>query len=154
MDRLDLRILKTIQREFPLEARPYDALSRRLNISADEVFARVSALRRRGVIRRLGPLFSSRRLGLRGHLVAVQVEAHAVDRLAQVLARHHEVTHNYLRDGRFNLWFTLLLGAGDAPERVLAEVRSHPGVSEVLLLPSRKMFKLDASFEFMDNADG
>jgi DNA-binding Lrp family transcriptional regulator len=113
---------------------------------AHEVFRRVSALRRLGVIRRVGPLFSSRRLGFRAFLVAVRVTPDAVESLAELLRRRPEVTHNYLRDGRFNVWFTVLLAAGDDAERILGELRACPGVSEVRAFATRKVFKLDASF--------
>jgi hypothetical protein len=57
------------------------------------------------------------------------------------------VTHNYLRDGRFNVWFTVLTAEGDDPERLLDEVRALAGVAEVRSFATRKVFKLDASFD-------
>ena len=150
MDEFDLAILRVIQKKFPLDVRPYESLGSVLGMPAHEVFRRVSALRRLGVIRRLGPLFSSRHLGFRTSLVAVRVAPDAVENLAELLRRRPEVTHNYLRDGRFNVWFTVLVPAkprrDDAAKRILGEVRASPGVCEVRTFASRKVFKLDASF--------
>ena len=154
MDDTDLAILKTVQRAFPLSTRPYDVLARQLGLAADAVHRRVSALRRTGVIRRIGPLFSSRKLGFRGHLVAARVEPDAVDDLAALLEEHDEVTHNYLRSGPLNVWFTVTLCETDDLERILGEVRSARGVTAVVTFPTRKIFKLDASFEVGDNDAG
>ncbi|HUW59029.1 MAG TPA: AsnC family transcriptional regulator [Planctomycetota bacterium] len=151
MDDTDLVILKTVQKAFPLSTRPYDVLAQELGLSADEVHRRVSVLRRTGVIRRIGPLFDSRHLGFRGHLVAARVEPDAVNDLAALLDRHDGVTHNYLRSGPLNVWFTVTLKETDDLERVLAEVRAEPGVGEVVTFPTRKVFKLDASFTVRDN---
>ena len=154
MDKLDLTILRTIQREFPLAPRPYEVLARKLGVRAEDVFGRVHALRRRGVIRRIGALFDSRKLGFHGHLVAARVKPEAVDAVAGLLDRRDEVTHNYLRTGRFNVWFTVVLPQDGDVDRMLEEVRSVPGVAEVVTFPSRKIFKLDASFQLSDNSYG
>jgi DNA-binding Lrp family transcriptional regulator len=147
VDVLDLAILRAVQQEFPLVPRPYETLAGALGVSAREVFGRVSALRRLGVIRRIGPLFQSRKLGFRSSLVAARVSPDAVEPLSQLLDRRDEVTHNYLRDGRFNVWFTVLTAEGDDPERLLDEVRALAGVAEVRSFATRKVFKLDASFD-------
>jgi len=154
VDARDLVILNAVQNDFPLAPRPYRALARELDVPEDELHRRVTALRADGVIRRLGPLFSAQALGRRGHLVAAQVAPDAVDRLAAVLDAHDEITHNYLRDGDFNVWFTVMLGADDDLERILREVRACAGVSAVETFRSLKTFKLDASFRMGDNADG
>lgn len=151
MDDIDLTILRTVQKRFPQAPRPYEVLARELGMCADEVHGRISALRRHGVIRRLGPLFDSRKLGHRGHLVAARAEPDAVQSLADLLDRRPEVTHNYLRAGHFNVWFTVVIPEENDVGRILHEVRAVPGVREVVVLPTRKIFKLDASFEVRDN---
>ena len=154
MDPLDLAIQEAVQRDFPLESRPFDALARRLNIPAGEIGRRIGELRARGVIRRIGPMFDRRKLGLHGCLVAAKATPEAVDALARLLERRPEVTHNYLRSGPLNLWFTVTLREGESLEPILTEVRATPGVSEVIALPTRKVFKLDASFPLGDNSHG
>jgi DNA-binding Lrp family transcriptional regulator len=153
VDRLDRAILNAVQREFPLSARPYEALARTLNADAGDVFRRVCRLRREGFIRRIGPLFNTQELGRRGRLVAVHAGPEAIDSLAALLADCPEVTHNYLRRSRgsqscrFNVWFTVSVDEQDDVERVLKPVRDCPGVSEVRAFLARKVFKLNASFE-------
>ena len=154
MDDLDRTILRTVQRRFPLSLGPYRVLGRELGLDPEEVHRRVTALRRSGVIRRLGPLFSPQRLGLSGHLVAARVDDDAVDALAEILDRRDEVTHNYLRTGRLNVWFTVTVRDDAGLDRVLDEVRACRGVAEVHAFTTLRVFKLDASFPLGDNDDG
>jgi len=154
VDPHDRVILNAVQQNLPLTPRPYDVLGRELDLPEDEVHRRVVALRETGTIRRLGPLFSARKLGRRGHLVAARVRDDAVERVAGLLDAHDEVTHNYLRSGPLNVWFTVMLDEEDDLERILAEVRSCEGVSAVETFTSLRTFKLDASFRVGVCADG
>jgi DNA-binding Lrp family transcriptional regulator len=154
IDDIDRKILDAIQRDFPVCARPYAALGRKLDLPESEVHRRVSALRTRGVIRRLGPLFDSRKLGFRGLLAAAKVRPDAVERVTRVLWDCDEVTHNYLRTGEFNVWFTVTVPGGDDPERVLERVRACEGVSTVRVFPSTRVFKLNAAFQLGSESHG
>jgi DNA-binding Lrp family transcriptional regulator len=154
VDEPDLAILKAVQKDFPLDERPYDALGHALGMTGEEVHSRVRALLASGVIRRIAPMFDRRALGFGGCLVAAKVSPEAVDAVAKLLEGRPEVTHNYLRTGEFNVWFTVMLREGETPDAVVGEVRSAAGVSEVIALPSRRVFKLDASFPLGDNGRG
>ena len=83
--------------------------------------------------------------------LAAEVSPDAVDNVANILADRDEVTHNYIRDGRLNVWFTVMLRPDQATDEFLAGIRECAGVSSVHVLPSVKMFKLDASFNLGDN---
>lgn len=154
MDESDLAILRTLQNAFPLAPRPYAHLGRELGVGEEELHSRVSALRHRGFIRRIAVLFDLRKLGRRACLVAARCEDGEVDRLAALLDRRSEVTHNYLRSGPLNVWFTVVLSEDGDVEDVLADVRTSPGVSAVHVFATTKLFKLDASFPLGDNTDG
>ncbi|MBW2208997.1 MAG: Lrp/AsnC family transcriptional regulator, partial [Deltaproteobacteria bacterium] len=49
-----MAIINEIQSEFPIVSRPYRELGDRLQMSEDEVLARVTKLKAEGVIRRIG----------------------------------------------------------------------------------------------------
>jgi len=145
MDRI---ILDALQRDFPLHARPFEVLARRLGIDAERLWQRIEAFFERGVIRRLGASFDSRKLGFCSTLAAVRVRPELADRAAQIIGRYPEVTHSYLRDHAFNVWFTLI--APDEPrlEAILREIRTELSLdaADVLNLPMKRLFKLDARF--------
>ncbi len=148
MDDLDRRILDALQRDFPLSERPFDILAQRLGVDCDLLWRRVEAMRKSGVIRRLGASLDSRKLGFCSTLAAVRVPADLVDRAAEAVGRHPEVTHSYLRDHEFNLWFTIIASNAGRIETILCEIRRELSLagSDVLNLPMKRMFKLDARF--------
>lgn len=107
MDSEDKRILSLLQTEFPVVARPFDALAERLGTEPAALVARVRRLAEGGVIRRIGPVFDSRRLGYTSTLAAARVPAERLAEVAERVSRLPGVTHNYERQGDYNLWFTL-----------------------------------------------
>lgn len=148
MDDLDHRILDALQYDFPLSERPYDVLAERLGLDPDALWERVEALRERGVIRRIGASFDSKKLGCCSTLAALRVGPAFVDRATRVVGGYREVTHSYLRDHEFNLWFTIIATSDTRIETILGEIRRELSlaVADVLNLPMKRMFKLDARF--------
>jgi len=148
MDELDRTILNALQYDFPLSERPFDVLAERLGLDADLLWQRVQRLLEEGMIRRLGASFDSRRLGYSSTLAAVRVGPELVDRAAEIIGRYSEVTHSYLRDHEFNIWFTLIAADGERIETILDEIREALSLKadDVLNLPVKRMFKLDARF--------
>ena len=109
----------------------------------------MEALLDRGVIRRLGASFDSRKLGFRSTLAAVRVGPEQVDRAAEIIGRYPEVTHSYLRDHEFNIWFAIIATNEQGIETILQEIRTALSLdtSDVLNLPTKQVFKLDARFK-------
>jgi DNA-binding Lrp family transcriptional regulator len=148
MDHLDRRILDALQYDFPLSERPFEVLAERLGLDADLLWQRVERMIEQGVIRRLGASIDSRKLGFCSTLAAVRVQSDLVDRAAEVIGRYREVTHSYLRDHEFNLWFTVIATDSRRVEAILDGIRGELSLepSDVLNLPMKRMFKLDARF--------
>jgi DNA-binding Lrp family transcriptional regulator len=148
MDDLDRRILDALQYDFPLSERPFDVLAERLGLDAVLLWQRVELMMEQGVIRRLGASIDSRKLGLCSTLAAVRVKPDDVERAADVIARYREVTHSYLRDHEFNIWFTIIALDNGKIAAILEEIRTDLLLdsSDVLNLPMKRMFKLDARF--------
>ena len=151
MDRLDKILLDAVQDGFPVCPSPYEAIASRCGTSADEAERRIGRMRAEGVIRRLGALVDSRALGMETTLAAADVEPEAVEKVAGRIDGFPEVTHSYLREGRPNLWFTLVATSHEAIDRILEGVGRLPGVTSVSDLPAVRVFKLrvrlDASAE-------
>jgi len=149
MDELDSRILDALQNEFPLSERPYEVLAERLEISGDELWERVQGLVEEGVIRRMGASLDSRKLGYSSTLAAISVPAERGDEAAEIVGRYPEVTHSYLRDDEFNIWFTVIAIDNERIAGILEDIRCALSLEEtaVLNLPVTKLFKLDARFK-------
>ncbi|MEJ2703967.1 MAG: AsnC family transcriptional regulator [Sedimentisphaerales bacterium] len=148
MDDLDRRILQELQDGFPLEERPYEIVAGRLHISTEEVWQRIQRMLDQGVIRRIGASIDSRKFGFSGTLAAVSVEPEMVDRAAEVIGGFTEVTHSYLREDTFNIWFTIIANDKRRIGEILEQIRRSLSLekSKILDLPVKRFFKLDARF--------
>ncbi len=145
-------VLDAVQSGFPLEADPYAALAVRVGAGADAVYGAVVALRRAGIVRRIGATFSATALGLRSTLAAARVDAARLEAAAARAGAWPEVTHNYERPAAFNLWFTVVARDGERLNAVLEDVRAVPGVDALLSLPAVHTFKLRVVFRFGEGA--
>ena len=145
LDDLDRAILNEIQSSFPIVSRPYAEVGVRVGADEEQVLRRVRKLMESGVIRRLGANFTSRKLGYTSTLCAARVPPESLERFVEAVNRYPGVTHNYLRDHHFNVWFTLIAESPARLEQILAEISGASGV-EVLSLPAQKIFKIKVDF--------
>jgi DNA-binding Lrp family transcriptional regulator len=80
-------------------------------------------------------------LGYASELVAMKVPRERLDEVAQLVNGYEGVTHNYERDGEYNLWFTITASTRAELDRCVAEVRERSRVGDILLLPASRVFK-------------
>jgi DNA-binding Lrp family transcriptional regulator len=143
---LDSRLIEAIQDGLPIEARPFRQLGLELGITEQEVLSSLSSLRRRGLIRDLSPVFAPRKLGYTTSLACLKVPEERVDEAAEIINEHIEVTHNYLREHEYNVWFAIVAPGDDAVEQVIASIEERTGCGPALRLPYKRIFKLRAVF--------
>ena len=149
MDNIDKKILNIIQTKFPITSAPYADIGEKVDISEDEAFTRVKALVDSGVIRRIGASFDSRGLGWTSTLCAMSVPSEKIEQISEVISQYHGVTHNYERNHKFNLWFTLIAPDLAAVDNTLKEIEEKSGY-EVHNLPMLKKFKIKVDFNFKE----
>ena len=112
IEEIDNELLNEIQWTFPLVPRPFDEIAKKFNISSDEVKSRLTKMKRKGVLRQLSAIFDTRKLGYTSSLVAMEIDADRLEKVAQQINKHPGVSHNYEREHQFNLWFTLAVPPG------------------------------------------
>ena len=142
MDDKDREILQMLQNGFPLVSEPYKAIGDKLWIDEYAVISRIVRLIQNGVIRYVGPFFDSRKLGYKGCLAAINVPEERIDEVAAVINRFDEVTHNYLREGSPNMWFTLITNSSVRQQEILNTIKAETGIKEIMLFSSKKYFKV------------
>lgn len=147
MDDVDRELLNEIQTRFPITRKPFQDLGVRLNWSEEEILTRVRRLKREGIIRRIGGNFDSKRLGFATTLCAAKVPEDRIKGFIEVVNRYPEVTHNYLRDNPYNIWFTLVARSSELVYRYMEEIKEQTGVREILNLPAVKIFKILVDFD-------
>lgn len=117
-----------------------------IGLSEDEVISRLTELKKRGIIRRIGGNFVPEKLGYVSTLCAAKVPEDLVEVFARVVNRYAGVTHNYLRDNNFNVWFTFIAPSMAEIENNLKTISEKTGVTEILNLPATRNFKIKAHF--------
>jgi transcriptional regulator, AsnC family len=143
----DKRLLNILQGNLPLCSRPFSRLGEMLDTTEEHVLRRLNELKREGYLRRIGTFFNSEQLGYHGTLIALRVaEGHLAD-VAQAVNRYVGATHNYEREGDYNLWFTLLTPSRTAEEKILAEVAALPGVEGLMSLKANHRYKINVQFK-------
>jgi len=149
---LERRLLQMIQADFPLDRDPYGQLAERLQTTPDATHAAVQRLRDTGVIRRIGASYVPARLGYVTSLVAAAVTAEHLEAVAARASGFTQVTHNYEREARFNLWFTVIASSRVRLRATVAAVAAAEGVRQIQVLPALRTFKLRVAFPFLEVA--
>jgi len=145
-------ILNRVQRDFPLVERPFDEIGSKLGMTGADVLRIVTDLKQRGVIRTIAGIFSGESLGYRLSLVAFRVAAPQADRAAAVINIHPGVSHNYLRDHAYNLWFTLAEEDEDCLQRSARVIAAQCEAEDCLLLRNERLFKIGFMLPIGDEA--
>lgn len=153
LDSTDRKLLQMIQRQLPLSVEPYRDIAAELGIEEAEVLERIGRLREAKIIRRMGGFFDSRKLGYIGTLCAIQVPEERIEEVAEVINSYITVSHNYLRDHQYNMWFTVLASSLDGVQQILGEIRARTGIDHVMSLPAERVFKIKVRFNVTEVPD-
>lgn len=148
----DKQILDIIQTDFPLDSRPYRIIAGKTGLTEAETLSRVRALKEKGVIRRIGANFQSRKLGWHSTLCAACVPEEKIEEFVSEVNSHPGVTHNYLRKHTQNVWFTYIGPSKESVRESLQEITRKTGI-EILNLPARNMFKIKVDFPMQENRE-
>jgi len=147
LDEADKAILNRIQSDFPITPSPYLAIAEELRLTEDNVIKRLKKLKKNGIIRRMGGNFVPEKLGFVSTLCAAVVPEERIGSFTKVINRYPGVTHNYLRDGSFNVWFTFIAPSMKEIDSNLKQISKETGVKEIINLPATKVFKIKAHFD-------
>jgi len=123
LDTADRRLLEEIQRDLPFCRRPFAGIGERCGLSEEEVILRLEKLLSDG-------------------------KPENVEEVATLVSAHPGVSHNYLRNHSFNLWFTLAIPERkdfkEELEKLFSTVRE--GIHGYLILPALRTFKIGINF--------
>jgi len=149
LDETDRKLLNLMQGSFPIAPRPYLAVAELAGIPEQEAMSRVQRLLDKRIIRQVTPIFDTRALGYSSMLVAAKVDPEHPHRAAQVINAHPGVSHNYLRNHEFNLWFTIATEPDSelGLEGTLEVLARQAGAESVRQLPTLKLFKIRMDLE-------
>ena len=155
LDELDRRLLNLLQGSFPLAPRPYAGVAELAGVSEDEVLRRTRRLLDERIIREVTPIYDTRVLGYRSMLVAARVDPENPWRAAKIINSHPGVSHNYLRDHDFNIWFTIATEPDSTLglDGTLEVLERLTGAESVRQLPTLRLFKIRMDLEMEKGTD-
>ncbi|MFH1338564.1 MAG: Lrp/AsnC family transcriptional regulator [Candidatus Omnitrophota bacterium] len=149
MNKKEKRLLEELQFNFPITSRPYLEIGKRTGFSESGLLHKARALKKRGIIRYIGPVFNLNKMGFSSTLIAARVPESKIERAVRIINDYPQVSHNYLRDAEFNIWFTVTAPSRSRLLRIIREIKRKAGIKDkdILSLNTLKVFKIDARFK-------
>jgi siroheme decarboxylase len=149
LEDVERKLLNLLQGSFPLEPRPFARVGQLAGLTEDEVLARTQALLDDRIIRQLTPIYDTRAFGYGSMLVAAKVDPEHPWGPAKIVNSHPGVSHNYLRNHEFNMWFTLAVEEDSALglQGTLDVLQELTGAESIRQLPTLKLFKIRMDLE-------
>jgi len=146
---MENELLFEMQNAFPMTERPFKAVAEKLNSTEEEVLSLVQKLKDDKIIRQTSAIFDTKRLGYKSSLVAFKVSEDKIDQAAEIINAHPGVSHNYLRNHDYNIWFTMAV-APDSKfglEKTIEILKERTGAEDAIILPTLKMFKISVKMD-------
>ncbi len=146
IDELDKKIIEFLQRDLPVEPRPYKNMADQLGIDEDQILKRIQAMIDSGIIRRFGATLYHQGAGFSANaMVAWNVPEEMIDEIGEKMAEFREVTHCYRRkatkEWEYNLYAMIHAAGRDECVSIAKEMSRISGIKDYTLLFSEKEFK-------------
>jgi DNA-binding Lrp family transcriptional regulator len=142
-------LLYQMQHSFALIPKPFEELAKRLDSDEETILSLVKELKENKIIRQTSAIFDTKRLGYKSSLVAFKVDKDDIDTAASIINQHPGVSHNYLRNHDFNIWFTMAV-APDSKytlEETIQILQQKTNAKDAIILPTLKMFKISVKMD-------
>lgn len=144
---LEIESVRLLQRDLPLQPRPFEAMAKTNGIGADELLGAAKSLLQRGYIRRYSAVVQTRKTGFGASAMGVWiVPSGSVEDTGTKMSQNKAVSHCYLRpvydDWPYNL-YTIVHGRSvDECESIINDLAIDTGVeSRQALYPTREYKK-------------
>jgi len=146
VDEKDKALMNLMQNYFPISAHPYEDIAEKVGLDKDAVISRLKRLNKKGLIRKVGAIVSAREIGFVSILAATKVPENQIEEAAKIINSYRGVTHNYLRSGILNIWFTLTEPNQELLNQHLKEIENKIN-SKIIRLPAQKIYKIGVKFD-------
>ena len=148
-EQLENELLFQMQNSFPMVEKPFEVIADELDITEEEVLSMVHKLKEEKIIRQTSAIFDTKRLGYKSSLVAFKVDEDKIDEAAKIINAHPGVSHNYLRNHDYNIWFTMAVEPTSifGLEKTIEILKERTGAEDAIVLPTLKMFKISVKMD-------
>jgi DNA-binding Lrp family transcriptional regulator len=146
LDEEDIRAVRALQRDLPIDHRPFAVLSRIAQMSEDELIAKAKIFLQIGVMRRYAAVLRHREAGFTANAMAAwNVSEDKTEQIGRKMAANSAVSHCYQRptypDWPYSV-FTMIHGrTTEDCETTAHELSEATGITDYILLFSTREFK-------------
>ena len=140
------KLCNVLQEDLPICWQPFDDLAKYLGTDEKTLLREIKQLKKLGIVRRMHALINYHTLGLTSTLVAAHVPADCLQAVAEAVNALENVSHNYLRQHHYNLWFTLQARNTQDIDLTLSNLSGRFDI-DFYSLPVERVFKLDVRFD-------
>lgn len=144
--KLQKQLCSVLQKGLSICDRPFAEIAKSLGCDEREVLQQTRKLRDEGLIRRISALINYCALGMTSTLVAAHIRRANLKDVIEAINSLENVSHNYLRQHYYNLWFTLQARRAEQIEITLSNLSARFDV-DFHSLPVERVFKLDVRFD-------
>jgi DNA-binding Lrp family transcriptional regulator len=154
----EIECVRLLQRDLPLQPRPFDALARSSGMDAEEIIGVGKAMLKRGAMRRFGAQVQQRKPGFSASAMGVWVvPPEQADGYGVRMAQNRAVSHCYLRpvyeDWPYNL-YTIVHGRSvDECESIINDLAIDTGLEQKQALYPTREYKKARLLFFAPEAD-
>lgn len=144
------KVCNVLQEDLPICWQPFDDLAKYLGTDEKTLLTEIQQLKELGIIRRIRALINYRALGQASTLVAAHVSQDILPAVAEAVNAIEDVSHNYLRQHYYNMWFTLQAPSSPKIDLLLSDL-SGRFATDFHSLPVERFFKLEVRFDIVDD---
>lgn len=146
-------VLNRVQKGIPCSAEPFSVIAADTGLTEDEVLEIISQLKKNNVIRNISGIFDGGELGYYLSLVAFEVPADLADKAGEIISSHPGVSHNYLRNHKYNIWFTLAEENESEFHKTVTFLASRTSAKDFLVLRNEKLLKIGVFLDMTGTDD-
>ncbi len=143
------RLCNVLQEDLPICWEPFDDLAKYLGTDEKTLLEQTEQLKEMGIVRRFRALINYKALGRVSTLVAAHVPPDNLNPVTEAVNALENVSHNYLRQHHYNMWFTLQAANSQQIDLTLSDLTGRFGI-DFYSLPVEHFFKLDVRFDALD----
>ena len=99
LEEKDQRIIRAFADGIPIVSHPFAVLAGKAGLEEEEFLSRLTALKERGILRRVGAILQHRKAGFSANaLCAWQIADNRLDEVGAAVSREESVSHCYSRE--------------------------------------------------------
>ncbi|MHA1475663.1 MAG: siroheme decarboxylase subunit alpha [Promethearchaeota archaeon] len=138
---LERKVLNITQKSFPLCFEPYKEIGKMSGCTEEEVLEILRKFSDIELIKKVGAIIAPKKIGYKSCLAAMKVPIEKIEACVKAINKFEGVTHNYLRDGEPNLWFTMIASSKQELNKNIKFIEKETNI-KVVKLVALKTYKI------------